>query len=123
MSGLLKELRYAVRVLRKNPGTSLIAVLALGLGIGLTTIMFSIVYGAVWKGLPFEGAEKLLHVERNNLAEDIESMEVTLHDFLDYREQQTSFEDLSGFYSGTINMAGTERPERLVADDPSGRRE
>ena len=113
MSGLLKELRYAVRVLRKNPGTSLIAVLALGLGIGLTTIMFSIVYGAVWKGLPFEGAEKLLHVERNNLAEDIESMEVTLHDFLDYREQQTSFEDLSGFYSGTINMAGTERPERF----------
>ena len=56
MSGLLKEFRYAVRRLRKNPGTSLIAVLALGLGIGLTTIIFSIVYGAVWKGLPFEGA-------------------------------------------------------------------
>lgn len=112
MSGLLKELRYAVRMLRKNPGTSLIAVLALGLGIGLTTIMFSIVYGAVWKGLPFEGAEKLVHVERNNLAEDIESMEVPIHDFLDYREAQTSFEGLAGFYSGTVNLAGTERPER-----------
>jgi predicted permease len=112
MSGLLKELRYAVRMLRKNPGTSLIAVLALGLGIGLTTIMFSIVYGAVWKGLPFEGAEKLVHVERNNLAEDIESMEVPIHDLLDYREAQTSFEGLAGFYSGTVNLAGTERPER-----------
>ncbi len=112
MSGLLKELRYAVRMLRKNPGTSLIAVLALGLGIGLTTIMFSIVYGAVWKGLPFEGAEKLIHVERNNLAEDIESMEVPIHDLLDWREAQTSFEALAGFYSGTVNLAGTERPER-----------
>ncbi len=112
MSGLLKELRYAVRRLRKNPGTSLIAVLALGLGIGLTTIMFSIVYGAVWKGLPFEGAEKLVHLERNNLAEDIESMEVPIHDFLDWREAQTSFEGLAGFYSGTVNLAGTERPER-----------
>lgn len=112
MSGLLKELRYAVRMLRKNPGTSLIAVLALGLGIGLTTIMFSIVYGAVWKGLPFEGAEKLVHLERNNLAEDIESMEVPIHDFLDWRDQQTSFEGLAGFYSGTVNLAGTERPER-----------
>ncbi|MEJ2371373.1 MAG: ABC transporter permease, partial [Gemmatimonadales bacterium] len=112
MSGLLKELRYAVRMLRKNPGTSLIAVLALGLGIGLTTIMFSIVYGAVWKGLPFEGAEKLVHIERNNLAEDIESMEVPIHDFLDYRKAQTSFEGLAGFYSGTVNLAGTERPER-----------
>jgi predicted permease len=99
-------------MLRKNPGTSLIAVLALGLGIGLTTIMFSIVYGAVWKGLPFEGAEKLVHIERNNLAEDIESMEVPIHDFLDYREAQTSFEGLAGFYSGTVNLAGTERPER-----------
>ncbi len=112
MSGLLKELRYAVRMLRKNPGTSLIAVLALGLGIGLTTIMFSIVYGGVWKGLPFEGAEKLIHLERNNLAEDIESMEVPIHDFLDWREAQTSFEGLAGFYSGTVNLAGTERPER-----------
>jgi predicted permease len=112
MSGLLKELRYAVRMLRKNPGTSLIAVLALGLGIGLTTIMFSIVYGGVWKGLPFEGAEKLVHLERNNLAEDIESMEVPIHDFLDWREVQTSFEGLAGFYSGTVNLAGTERPER-----------
>ena len=112
MSGALKELRYAVRMLRKNPGTSAIAVLALGLGIGLTTIMFSIVYGGVWKGLPFEGAEKLIHLERNNLAEDIESMEVPIHDFLDWREAQTSFEGLAGFYSGTINLAGTERPER-----------
>ena len=112
MSGLLRELRYAVRMLRKNPGTSLIAVLALGLGIGLATIMFSIVYGAVWKGLPFEGAEKLVHLERNNLAEDIESMEVPIHDLLDWREAQTSFEALAGFYSGTVNLAGTERPER-----------
>ena len=112
MSGLLKELRYALRMLRKNRGTSLIAVLALGLGIGLTTIMFSIVYGAVWKGLPFEGAEKLVHLERNNLSEDIESMEVPIHDLLDWREAQTSFEALAGFYSGTVNLAGTERPER-----------
>ena len=71
MSGILREVRYAIRVLRKSLGTSAIAVLALGLGIGLTTIMFSIVYGAVWKGLPFEDSAELLHLERNNLARDI----------------------------------------------------
>lgn len=112
MSGMWKDLRYAARMLRKSPGTSAVAVLALGLGIGLTTIMFSIVYGGVWKGLPFEKSGNLLHVERNNLSRDIESMEVTLHDFLDYREQQTSFEGLAAFYTGTINLAGSERPER-----------
>ena len=113
MSGILRELRYATRALRKSLGTSAIAVLALGLGIGLTTIMFSIVYGAVWKGLPFENSAELLHLERNNLARDIESMEVTIHDFVDWREQQTSFEDIAAFYQGTVNLSGTERPERF----------
>lgn len=113
MSGILRELRYATRALRKSLGTSAIAVLALGLGIGLTTIMFSIVYGAVWKGLPFEDSAELLHLERNNLARDIEGMEVTIHDFVDWREQQTSFEDIAAFYQGTVNLSGTERPERF----------
>jgi predicted permease len=113
MSGILREVRYAIRALRKSLGTSAIAVLALGLGIGLTTIMFSIVYGAIWKGLPFEDSAELLHLERNNLARDIESMGVTIHDFVDWREQQTSFEDLAAFYQGTVNLSGTERPERF----------
>lgn len=113
MSGILREVRYATRALRKSLGTSAIAVLALGLGIGLTTIMFSIVYGAVWKGLPFEDSAELLHLERNNLARDIEGMEVTIHDFVDWREQQTSFEDIAAFYQGTVNLSGTERPERF----------
>ncbi len=113
MSGILREVRYAIRALRKSLGTSAIAVLALGLGIGLTTIMFSIVYGAVWKGLPFEDSAELLHLERNNVARDIESMGVTIHDFVDWREQQTSFEDIAAFYQGTVNLSGTERPERF----------
>jgi predicted permease len=112
MSGLLKEIRYAARTLRKSPGLSGIAVLALALGIGLTTIMFSIVHGAILKGLPFDDAHRLMHLERNNLAEDIESMEVTIHDYMDWREQQQSFESLAAFYDGTINLSGTERAER-----------
>ncbi|NIR46269.1 MAG: permease, partial [Gemmatimonadetes bacterium] len=90
------------------------SVLALALGIGLTTTMFSIVYGALHRGLPFEEAHRVMHLERNNLAEDIQSMEVTLHDYLDWREQQTSFEDIAAFYTGTVNMSGVEgRPERF----------
>jgi predicted permease len=112
MGGFLTEIRYAARALRKSPGLSGIAVLALALGIGLTTIMFSIVHGAILKGLPFEDAHRLMHLERNNLAEDIESMEVTIHDYLEWREQQQSFESLAAFYDGTINLSGTERAER-----------
>ncbi len=112
MSASLKELRYAVRMLRKSPGMSAIAVLALALGIGLTATMFSIVEGAILRGLPFEEADRIMHLERNNLSEGIESMEVPYHDYVDWREQQTSFEDLAAWHGGTVNVRGTERAER-----------
>ena len=113
MSGLFGDLRFAIRMLAKHPGLTGIATLALALGIGLTTIMFSIVYGAIIRGLPFEDPQEIIHIERTNLAAGIESMEVTLHDFVDWRERQRSFEDLGAFYMGTINITGTERAERF----------
>ena len=91
---------------------ALLAILAFSLGIGLVTTMFSIVDGAL-RDLPFERADRLLHLERNNLAQDIESMELTYHDLLDWREAQSSFESLAGFYQGTINLSGDgEEPSR-----------
>jgi len=113
MESILKDIRYGGRMLLKHPGLTAIAVLALTLGIGLTTTMFSIVYGALYRGLPFEDAHSLMHLERSNLSRDIESMEVTIHDFVDWREQQTSFEGLAAYYEGTVNVSGTEaRPDR-----------
>ena len=52
MGGWWQDLRYAVRMIAKHPGASALAVVALALGIGLTTTMFSIVQGAVLRGLP-----------------------------------------------------------------------
>jgi putative ABC transport system permease protein len=113
MDSITNDVRYAARMLAKSPGSSLLAVVALALGIGLTTMMFSIVYGALIKGLPFEDADRILHVERANPSEDIESMGVPIHDFMDWEEQQSSFTTIAAFYSGTVNMAGTETPERF----------
>ncbi len=113
MELLLKDIRFGIRMLVKQPAVTLIAVTALTLGIGLTTTMFSIVYGALIRGLPFEDSQRLVHVERTRLSENIQSMEVTIHDYLDYRAQQRSFEDLAAFYTGTVNVSGTEgRPDR-----------
>ena len=64
MDTMLGDLKYAVRGLLNNPSVSIIAVAALALGIGFTTVMFSIVYGALYRGLPFEGAEAIMHLER-----------------------------------------------------------
>ncbi len=109
---VLTDLKYAGRGLLRSPGVTVIAIVALALGIGLTTVMFSIVYGALYRGLPFEGADRLMHLERNNPTAGIESMEVTIHDYRDWVERQRSFEHLAAFYNGTVNIRGSERPER-----------
>ena len=112
MQTILKDLRLAFRKLVRDPSLTITAVLALTLGIGLTTMTFSIVYGALYRGLPFEDADRLVHLERANLARGIESMETPIHDFADWRAEQRSFEDLAAFHMGTVNLAGEERPER-----------
>ena len=63
MGNFLQDLRYGIRILRKNPTISIIAVLAFAVGIGLTAATFSIVDGSVIRGLPFDKAEQLTHME------------------------------------------------------------
>lgn len=113
MSTILQDLRYGSRLLLRNRAFSAISIVTLALGIGLTTTMFSIVYGALLRGLPFEEPERIMHVERNNLERDITSMEVTIHDFEEWREQQDVFESLAAYYTGTVNVSGSERAERF----------
>ena len=109
---ILRDLRYGARSLRKSPGLIIVATLALGVGIGLTATMWSIIYGAMIKGLPYDEPENIVAVFRTNVARDIERMGVTVHDFTDWRTQQRSFEKLGGYTCGTINVSGTERAER-----------
>jgi putative ABC transport system permease protein len=115
MATLLNDFRFGIRMLVKRPGLSIIAVIALALGIGLTTTMFSIVYGAVLRGLPYEDSDELVALYRNRPAQDIQFMAVGIHDFVDWREQQTSFQDIAAYYTETVNVAGTEgRPIRYL---------
>ena len=91
MQAVLRDIRYATRSLRKSRALTAVAVLALTLGIGLTTTMFSIVYGALLKGMPFPDPDRLVAVARQNLSRGNDRMLTQIHDFLDYREQQRTF--------------------------------
>ncbi|MEM7355891.1 MAG: ABC transporter permease [Acidobacteriota bacterium] len=112
MDALFRELRYAFRMLSKNPSSSLMAVVAMALGIALTTTMYAIINGAFLDGLPFEEDHRLMHLERHNLSRDIDRMDVTQHDFEDWIAQQGSFEGLAGFTGGTFNLSDDGLPER-----------
>jgi len=115
MATLIQDIRFGARMLIKRPGLSAIAIIALALGIGLTTTMFSIVYGAVLRGLPYEDSDRLVALFRTLPAQDIQFMPVSIHDFADWREQQTSFQDIAAYFTETVNVAGTEgRPVRYL---------
>jgi putative ABC transport system permease protein len=115
MTPLARDIRFSLRMLTKTPGHTAAAVVALALGIGLATAMFSIVYGILLRGLPFERSERILHLECNNPAREQNSLEVFHLDYLEWRKRQRSFEELAAFYDGTVNLSGEgdERPERF----------
>jgi predicted permease len=112
MRDLIREMGFALRSLRNQPGLSFIAVTALGLGIGFTAVMFSIVYGALYRGLPFPDGERICAAMGTNPQEGIEQTPVSIHDFSDWKAQQSLLEDLAAFYSGTVNVTAGEGPER-----------
>ncbi len=112
MSNAWKDLRFAARALARRPGSVLLSVLAFGLGIGLTATMFSIVYGVYFRGVGLPEEDRTVIVVRTDVTQDESRMGVSQHDFYDWQEQQTAFEGLASFRTGTVNLAGTEGPER-----------
>ncbi len=114
---LLNDLQYSSRMILKRPGVSLLAVIALGLGIGLTTTMFSIVQGAILRGLPFDESHRILYIGRRSVTQpDTASSEaLPLHDFVDFQASQRSFESMAGFSQLAVNVSGGVAPERYRA--------
>ena len=115
MQALWQDLRYGVRMLLKQPGFTLIAVVTLALGIGANTAIFSIVKGVLLRPLPYAEPQQLVRlfesVERAALAS--ERMEVAPANFLDWRAQTQSFSGLAAYgTTGSVISEGGEA-ERL----------
>jgi putative ABC transport system permease protein len=113
MDGFINDVKFGIRMLIKSPVLSIIAIVAFALGIGLTTTVFSIVNGAMYKGLPFDDADRVVSVWRVNPEREIERGGVSLHDYVEYRDQNTSLEALGLWNNGAVNLVGVDdKPER-----------
>ncbi|HVT58701.1 MAG TPA: ABC transporter permease [Thermoanaerobaculia bacterium] len=113
MASVWRDLRYGLRMLAKVPGHTVAAAIALSLGIGLTTATFSIVYGVVFRGLPFDHSERIMSLGTQNLSHDRRDEAVGVHDYLDWCKRQKSFEGLAALNAGTVTVSGGDHPERL----------
>jgi predicted permease len=115
MTGIVSDIRHSLRALRARPGTSALAILALALGIGLTTTMFSIVQGAFLRGLPFDRSDRIMYVGRANADRPGRSNSTSIEDYLDWRQSQKSFEGLGGSTTFQAVVTAGMAPERYRA--------
>jgi len=111
MHSFWQDVRYGLRVLLKNPGFTVIAVLTLALGIGANSALFSVVNGVLLNPLPFPDPDKLVEVYAKTPS--FEESSISYPNFLDWQKQNHSFSALGAFRSDDYNMTGVGEPERL----------
>lgn len=109
--GIRQDVRYGIRTLGRSPGFTLVAVLTLGLGIGATAAIFSIVNAVLLKPLPYEAPERVVEVV--NRWEGEPEGRLSPLEFFDYRERLRSFESMGAYATGPANLTGDAAPERL----------
>src|SRR5262244_1014412 len=112
MQTLWRDLRYGARILLKQPVFTLIAVLTLSLGIGANTAIFSLVNAVLLRPLPFAEPERLVWTWGEFSGGNRAS--TSPPDFLDYRAQNRSFEELSAMMFNSFNLTGAGEPERVI---------
>ena len=117
MTTLLQDLRYGVRMLLKNPAFTIVAVLALTLGIGADTAIFSVVNAVLLRPLPYDESERLVVLTERSPV--LEGMSISYPNFLDWRQQNNAFENIGVFRSSSYNLTGSGEPERLLAGQVS----
>src|SRR5262245_28210544 len=114
MAALIQDLRYGVRVLFKTPAFSVAAVLALSLGIGANTAIFSVVNAVLIRPLPYGESHRLVRINHWEAIKNSDSA-VSPPGFVDYRDQSHSFENMSAIYLGNtaMNLSDQGEPQRI----------
>ena len=116
-STLWQDIRYGARMLLKSPGVTAIVILALALGIGANTAIFSVVNTVLLRPLPYQESERLVFL--NEKSPVLDEMSISYPNFLDWRSHNQSFEKIGVYNRASYNLTGTGEAERIVTGQVS----
>ena len=113
MDALIKDIRYGMRSLFRRPASTTLAVVALALGIGANTAIFSVVNSVLLRPLPFAEPEHVVSVWERGIRAGVDRNELAPANFIDLRAQNEVFSGLGAFAEKSFNLSGSREPERL----------
>jgi predicted permease len=113
LSMLWQDSSFALRMMRKNLGFTIAAIIVLGLGIGANTAIFSVVNAVLLKPLPYEHGERLLTLRQRTTRSDVLGTTVSVPELTDYRRQNRSLDGLVEYHNMQFILLGRSEPERV----------
>ena len=113
MNTLLADIRFGVRMLLKSPTMTIVALLALTLGIGANTAIFSVVNAVLLRGFPYADADRLVLVWEKRQGGRTDQNVINLGNFSDWKEQNQVFTDMAMFFDRAFNLTGDGEPEEV----------
>src|SRR5215813_3948376 len=108
---MISDIRFALRMLRKNQAFTAVAVLTLALGIGANTAIFSVVNSVLLRPLPYQDPGRLVLLWQRFTRLGLDRVVVSASEFSDYRDQITGFEEIAVFGYESFNLTGGNEPE------------
>ncbi len=116
IESVLQDVRFGARMLRKNPGFTAVAVLTLALGIGANTAIFSVVYAAVLRPLPYAQPDRLMTLDELRESHEYRAYwNASYPDYLDWQSQARTFQSLTGFTRDDFTLRGAGAPQIIFA--------
>ncbi|HZI30282.1 MAG TPA: ABC transporter permease [Gemmatimonadaceae bacterium] len=111
----LQDLKYGVRLLRRSPGFTTLAVLTIGLGIGANSAIFSVINGVVRKPLAYPDADRLMFITSQFPTLNFNKFWVSPPEYFDFKEHTRAFSHVGAYATGAMNLSEGDRPERVNA--------
>src|SRR5262249_38727420 len=114
MTGLLQNIRYALRQLRNNPGFAAVAVITLALGIGANTALFSVVNGGLLSRLPYPEPERLVTLSESK--PNFEYGSISYPNFRDWQKENRAFFAMAIYRSTAFSLTGSGEPVQVSGE-------